>query len=432
MAGPQAHVRAAIKHAEVAEAAETAEDVRFEEMLKTLQESHVQSRDDDAHELGDISLRESEDETLTTTDEPVSLAGAQQLSNARLDLQREEMVMEFFADKEPKVEFMTRAAISQYIKTVLEKNKAFHAERVQRHNKGGRKELLLHARDLRKLDLAVSEDADPFIIVRRHVVLLRLVPIRAIILRDRCLLLVPDGADEFLATIRARLQEPLDDITKFEFRALEAILEAKCLALQRVYRKLTPRTLAAMRALKVTTSRALESMRRVKNDMDKLQANVIAMQRTLSELLDDDDDLFLLNLTRLWEDPSLFDLPKSEKDAICDEIEILLESYVMNINQTLNDVTLMQQRMKNTESLMNIKLDSARNSLLSLSVMFTVVSMCIAGGGLVPGIFGMNLTSNWEEEQGVFAAVVLNVVFGVILAIIAILAYLFYRGVLIF
>lgn len=40
-----------------------------------------------------------------------------------------------------------------------------------------------------------------------------------------------------------------------------------------------------------------------------------------------------MNLSRLWDEPELFDLKKEERDTIVDEIEILLESYVMSLNQ---------------------------------------------------------------------------------------------------
>ena len=58
----------------------------------------------------------------------------------------------------------------------------------------------------------------------------------------------------------------------------------------------------------------------------------------------------------------------------------------------LREVELLQQRIKNTESLMDLKLDRARNSLLSFSVLFAYLSACIAIGALVPGFFGKLLT----------------------------------------
>ena len=44
--------------------------------------------------------------------------------------------------------------------------------------------------------------------------------------------------------------------------------------------------------------------------------------------------------------------------------------------------------MSHTEELMLLKMDSARNTLASLSTIFTAASACIAAGGLMPGMFG--------------------------------------------
>ena len=53
----------------------------------------------------------------------------------------------------------------------------------------------------------------------------------------------------------------------------------------------------------------------------------------LKDLLDNEEDLFLMNLTRLWEEPQLWDRPKSGRETVIDEVEILLEHYAMTVNQ---------------------------------------------------------------------------------------------------
>ena len=53
----------------------------------------------------------------------------------------------------------------------------------------------------------------------------------------------------------------------------------------------------------------------------------------LMQLLQDDEDLFLMNLTRLWSEPALMDASKPDKELITDDVEILLESYLMNANK---------------------------------------------------------------------------------------------------
>lgn len=71
----------------------------------------------------------------------------------------------------------------------------------------GRKRLggFLHPRDMRKLVTPFSASNEPELIVRRHAMLLNFDPLRAIILRDRAIVLVPDGADSLLVQLENRI-----------------------------------------------------------------------------------------------------------------------------------------------------------------------------------------------------------------------------------
>ena len=64
----------------------------------------------------------------------------------------------------------------------------------------------LHPRDMRRLVTPFSGSNEPELIVRRHVILLNFDPLRAIVLRDRLLILVPDGADSILETLAKRIK----------------------------------------------------------------------------------------------------------------------------------------------------------------------------------------------------------------------------------
>ena len=64
----------------------------------------------------------------------------------------------------------------------------------------------LHPRDMRKLVTPFSSSNEPELIVRRHAILLNFDPLRAIILRDRAIVLVPDGADSLLVQLEKRIR----------------------------------------------------------------------------------------------------------------------------------------------------------------------------------------------------------------------------------
>ena len=72
----------------------------------------------------------------------------------------------------------------------------------------------LHPRDMRRLVTPFSTTNAPELMVRRHVILLNCDPLRAIVLRDRLLVLVPDGADSILEMLGKRIvggREEMED-----------------------------------------------------------------------------------------------------------------------------------------------------------------------------------------------------------------------------
>ena len=87
--------------------------------------------------------------------------------------------------------------------TGADENKAGDAQQVTwRERLGG----FLHPRDMRKLVTPFSASNEPELIVRRHVMVLNFDPLRAIILRDRAIVLVPDGADSLLVQLEKRIR----------------------------------------------------------------------------------------------------------------------------------------------------------------------------------------------------------------------------------
>lgn len=76
----------------------------------------------------------------------------------------------------------------------------------------------LHPRDMRKLVTPFSASNEPEVIVRRHAILLNFDPLRAIILRDRLLVLVPDGADSILVQLEKRVRgsAEINNMTRVE------------------------------------------------------------------------------------------------------------------------------------------------------------------------------------------------------------------------
>jgi hypothetical protein len=96
------------------------------------------------------------------------------------------------------------------------------------HNQG-----TLRARDIRRLLIDLLE-GDPELLVRKHSILVKLPPLTAIVMHDRCFVFIPDGADSLLGVLRKNLSsapeaeqqdgEITHDFLPFELKAIEAIL----------------------------------------------------------------------------------------------------------------------------------------------------------------------------------------------------------------
>ena len=69
----------------------------------------------------------------------------------------------------------------------------------------------IHPRDLRRLTSPFSASNEPELMVRRHVILCNFDPLRAIILRDRLLVIVPEGADSLLVDLERRVRGGIEE-----------------------------------------------------------------------------------------------------------------------------------------------------------------------------------------------------------------------------
>lgn len=59
-----------------------------------------------------------------------------------------------------------------------------------------------------------------------------------------------------------------------------------------------------------------------------------------------------------------------------------------DINSIYNVLELLQGRARSTEALVMVKLDIARNRILTAGLIFSMASTCLTLGALVSGIFG--------------------------------------------
>ncbi|XP_004289906.1 PREDICTED: magnesium transporter MRS2-I-like [Fragaria vesca subsp. vesca] len=307
----------------------------------------------------------------------------------------------------------------------------------------------IHARDLRLLDPLLSYPST--ILGREKVIVLNLEHIKAIITAEEVLL--RDPFDDNVLPIVEELQRRLppasanfnglgeeedsglqkdvetseDDDFPFEFRALEVALEAICTSLDACTSELESDAYPALDELtSKISSRNLDRVRKLKSAMTRLTNRVQKVRDELEQLLDDDDDMADLYLSRKlvgtspvsdsgapnWSftSPSITigskvsrtsraSVTTIQEENDVEELEMLLEAYFMQIEGTLNKLTTLREYIDDTEDYINIQLDNHRNQLIQLELFLSSGTVCVSIYSLVAAIFGMNIPYTWNENH---------------------------------
>eukprot|EP00934_Nitzschia_sp_Nitz4_P009107 Nitzschia sp. Nitz4//scaffold58_size112336//46750//48412//NITZ4_004032-RA/size112336-processed-gene-0.190-mRNA-1//1//CDS//3329554986//9097//frame0 len=230
----------------------------------------------------------------------------------------------------------------------------------------------LHPRDMRKLVTPFSASNEPELIIRRHAMLLNFDPLRTIILRDRLIVLVPDGADSVLVQLEKRIRgehtegdpnqsgmtesdstpslsrEDSPAVSETEIGlevdeddavAEEIFMDNEWAELERKEWIDLPFELQSVDAVLSSVSAILaedvldlqleangiivdlvdpnsdvgdhlqEALRTMKNSVSEMMSRVHGFNRAIDTLLDDYEDMALMNLSRLLTHPDRFVQP---------------------------------------------------------------------------------------------------------------------------
>ncbi|KAK1412593.1 hypothetical protein QVD17_33971 [Tagetes erecta] len=312
------------------------------------------------------------------------------------------------------------------------------------------KRVSIHARDLRILDPLLSYPSA--ILGREKAIVLNLEHIKAIITTEEVLLRDPfdDNVIPIVEELQRRLQ-PVDvdflgqgddeDGTggqteaqtsesvefPFEFRALEVALEGICSFLDARTRDLETAAYPALDELtSKISSRNLDRVRKLKSSMTRLTNRVLKVRDELEQLLDDDDDMADLYLSRKlsfasspsndgadinWSPASPTIESKISRasrttpfsthgEYDVEELEMLLEAYFMQIEATSNKLTTLREYIDDTEDYINIQLDNHRNQLIQLELFLLSGTVSLSVYSLVAAIFGMNIPYPWNKNHG--------------------------------
>lgn len=321
-------------------------------------------------------------------------------------------------------------------------------------------------RDIRKLQQPFTSKNQPAIIVRLYVILLNFDPLRAIILSDRMIVLVPSGADAILDQLSVLLhdvsqvkeegikeggyggdssgeEDDIDDhqmrrmnaMNTFPFKAVESVISVVVKNMEDDLDDIGNRVGTVLAVLEVQRSKVsyetLASLKTLKNEVAGEEARAVMTRAALDEILSEDEDMALLGFATnivsnhshdivplLSHSPpfrrtvplSLSDctLISGSEPTHCIHIdeheafEILFENILQAVITVQTSIALLRTEIANGEQFHLLHLTTARNKLLSASVGFSIVSMFTALGSFVASVFGMNLTSGFESSEVAF------------------------------
>lgn len=408
----------------------------------------------------------------------------------------------------------------------------------------------LHPRDMRRLVTPFSASNEPDLIVRRHVMLLNFDPLRAIILRDRLLVLVPEGADSILIKLEQRVRGGLAEVENsvfgspseaetgnnddsssvraeegssrhmstfvekfikrsdssdstsdeirdsshskkgsspknkvlsaikksvhkkkhddnkyedftfataedeedemynewqemnkqdwislpFELQCADAVLHTVCSILSEDTYDLQESALDyignVLDGHQGLMDDPLTGIRHTKDAIREMGSRVKGFVQSMNRILDDDEDMALMNLSRLISHPEKFIKPVTpeelEKEA--DEPELILEAHLQIGLTLMNTLDLIQGQIDTASELVDQKLDSVRNRILFANMIISVFSLCVGTASMVGSIFGMNVLNYLEDSENAFKIITTSTLVGAFTLMVVILGSLIYTG----
>ncbi|KAF8697830.1 hypothetical protein HU200_035318 [Digitaria exilis] len=212
----------------------------------------------------------------------------------------------------------------------------------------------------------------------------------------------------------------------FEFQVLEVALEIVCSSLDLSVADLERHATPVLDELtKNVSTRNLERVRSLKSHLTRLLARVQKVRDEIEHLLDDNEDMEHLYLTRKQLQnqqvealmssaasnsivPVGASVPRLNAsfrrsvsiatsmhlDNDVEDLEMLLEAYFMQLDGIRNRILSVREYIDDTEDYVNIQLDNQRNELIQLQLTLTIASFGIAANTYIVGAFAMNIPSS--------------------------------------
>lgn len=183
----------------------------------------------------------------------------------------------------------------------------------------------------------------------------------------------------------------------YEFRALETMLGSVATSLESELGVLKTLVSSLLDGLEQNIEREkLKQLLLYSRRLSTFNGRALLVQRCLDEILENEQDMANAYLTQ----KKLKREPREVDDH--EELEQLLESFSKYVEEILHEGTSTLTNIKSTEEIIDLILDSNRNTLLALDLKVSIATMGLGMGAFTAGLFGMNLTSHFEHHRHAF------------------------------
>ncbi|KAK4048831.1 magnesium ion transporter [Microbotryomycetes sp. JL221] len=264
----------------------------------------------------------------------------------------------------------------------------------------------IQPRDLRKLDSAVPTVV-PTILVRRACILCTILHLRVVITGKQVALFDSVGSEDtwlkgvFVWHLEGALKSTGRSAhgLPYEFRALESCLISVTTALETELANVKSLVLNLLADLEDHIERdKLRLLLQYSRKLSAFQKRATLVQECLEEVLENDEDLAAMYLTAKLENK-----PRSADDH--EEVELLLENFSKRCEEIVSEVETLSANVRSTEDIIELILDSNRNSLLGYDLRVSIATLGLTSGALIAGLFGMNLPTSLEDHPFAFPVV---------------------------
>lgn len=261
----------------------------------------------------------------------------------------------------------------------------------------------LNGRDVRML---VSNYNYPTILSRDKCIIIDINDIHCIVCHDKFYLLrmrdEPLNSDMILE-IQNSIKNKKDyssysnNPQPFELAVLEVFLERISDQLELDYQKYSKKLKLLMEhpeELSLSEINLTELLI-IKNELNSLLTFITELYNSISSLLQSDEDMSNMYLTNKYH-------LKPIRIDQHEEVEMLLETYYSQLEDTMNRTKEDIQKIKSTQDFLSVTLDSVRNRMMQVELKLSIGAFSISVGTFIAGIFGMNLRSYMEDTPYLF------------------------------